>query len=406
MPGGKLLKTLNNKKKKVTAVRFTPDGQHLAAAVDNKIIVFEISRFRKKKTIAHHEGDIRSISISADSARIVSGGSDSYILITSLASGEVQKKLEHGSFKGCRALSLSPDGKYIAAGQFKTTWIWSVETGETVRRLERVGNPYNGLAFSPDGNLIAVAKGYPEVEIWSVSTGAVKWILNPRRAAAAVAFSPDGATLACGLTDNTISLWWTKHLHLQKALAPHSDKIKYTPQSSARGEVSVAPGTTVAAEGILDPSIPLGSGTSADKVLKGHTDDVTTLAFSPDGVWLASGSDDKTIRLWRLPDGDFVGCLYDKAATTKGTKGKSVDVTEAGRTVTYTLPCGAPLPAGAVCTCDCVTVGKYMPKGHRRRVRGGACSCDTICTCDSVCSCDSHYGGWGGGGGGHYWRSN
>jgi hypothetical protein len=53
---------------------------------------------------------------------------------------------------------------------------------------------------------------------------------------------------------------------------------------------------------------------------------------------------------------------------------------------TYSLPCGSPLPAGAVCICNCVTVPG-----------GGGCSCDKVCTCDTVCSCV---------GASHYWYPN
>jgi hypothetical protein len=53
---------------------------------------------------------------------------------------------------------------------------------------------------------------------------------------------------------------------------------------------------------------------------------------------------------------------------------------------TYTMPCGSPIPPGAVCTCDCVTVP--------------SCSCVgfTVCTCDTVCSCDNFSS--------HYWYPN
>jgi hypothetical protein len=53
---------------------------------------------------------------------------------------------------------------------------------------------------------------------------------------------------------------------------------------------------------------------------------------------------------------------------------------------TYTLPCGSPIPAGAVCTCNCVTAPPVE-----------SCSCDTVCTCDAVCSCA---------GASHYWYPN
>ncbi|MBP7691805.1 MAG: SH3 domain-containing protein [Anaerolineales bacterium] len=52
--------------------------------------------------------------------------------------------------------------------------------------------------------------------------------------------------------------------------------------------------------------------------------------------------------------------------------------------VTYTMPCGSPIPDGAVCVCNCVTAPSV-------------CSCDEVCTCDTVCSCV---------GASHYWYPN
>lgn len=53
---------------------------------------------------------------------------------------------------------------------------------------------------------------------------------------------------------------------------------------------------------------------------------------------------------------------------------------------TYTLPCGSPIPPGAVCVCNCVTV-PALP----------GCTCDQVCTCDTVCTCVGQT---------HYWYPN
>ncbi len=62
-----------------------------------------------------------------------------------------------------------------------------------------------------------------------------------------------------------------------------------------------------------------------------------------------------------------------------GTEGAQYSLRER----TYHLPCGSPIPAGATCVCNCVTV----PAPPR------SCTCDSVCTCDTVCSCvgETHY---------------
>lgn len=64
-----------------------------------------------------------------------------------------------------------------------------------------------------------------------------------------------------------------------------------------------------------------------------------------------------------------------------GEEGVQFKVKVEGKWVTWTQPCGMPIPPGAVCICDCVSVPVCTCDGH--------CSCDNVCTCDEVCTCDT-----------------
>jgi len=100
---------------------------------------------------------------------------------------------------------------------------------------------------------------------------------------------------------------------------------------------------------------------------------------------LASAGNDKTIKLWEMTETpQFVEtCFFNPAATSKNTQANTYRVTDAaGITRTYTLPCGSPIPAGAVCTCNCIP-GAYAPTPTRKPSGGGG----FICTCDKICTC-------------------
>lgn len=121
--------------------------------------------------------------------------------------------------------------------------------------------------------------------------------------------------------------------------------------------------------------------------LEGHLSGVRASAFSPNMSWLASGDDDGAVIIWDLDRGKRLGYLFDPAANdTDGVVHQMKD-TVTGQTITFTLPCGSPIPPGATCVCNCVP-GTYRapPPAYTGGGGGGfRCTCNRICTCIPVC---------------------
>lgn len=126
------------------------------------------------------------------------------------------------------------------------------------------------------------------------------------------------------------------------------------------------------------------------------------LVMSKDGTQFAAAAN-KSILFISLPDFKIIGCPVDLKEMKDDTKGIEIKGTDpvTGQTVTYTLPCGSPIPDGAVCICNCVAGSVCSCVGH---VVPTYCSCDTVCSCvgntytycscNTVCTCE---------GDGHYW---
>jgi len=107
--------------------------------------------------------------------------------------------------------------------------------------------------------------------------------------------------------------------------------------------------------------------------------DALSMAFTPDGEQLITGGKNGSVKCWNWPDLGFITCLMDINCSGNRQRGLTYNYTdEFGQVISFTLPCGSPLPAGATCTCNCVP-GKLE----------NTCTCNKVCTCNSVCTCQA-----------------
>ena len=229
-----------------------------------------------------------------------------------------------GHADGVRAVSFSPDGTLLASGggegfqEDGTVKLWDVATKQNIATLYGHTGAINSVAFSPDGKTLASGSRDGTVKLWDVATKQnIATFKHAVGGVASVSFSPDGKTLAsaslsfsffdANLDDGTVELW-------DVATKQNIATLQVIATSVAFSSVAFSPDGKTLASGTLDGTVELWDVATKQNIatLQGHTYWVNSVAFSPDGKTLASGALDEdaaTTKLWNVATRENIATL-------------------------------------------------------------------------------------------------
>jgi WD40 repeat protein len=262
------------------ALAFSPDGKTLATENGNTVLLWDTATWKRRATLDGHKSHIWSVAFAPDGKTLASGSGDNSVKVWDAATGKELAALNTG---GARSVSYSPDGRLLATASYDADRRVGLVKVWPARRQDWEVVPGPGKvhyrAYAPDGRTLVVTgsgeAGSPvrpdEVLLVGAATGKTRATLklNPRHDAGLLfgtpVYSPDGRRLATA-----------SYGDMPAALAmPRACEVKVWDVAAGK-ETAVLPGTA----GI-----------------------VLSLAFSPDGETLATGTDQGVVRLWDAATG-------------------------------------------------------------------------------------------------------
>ncbi|BAY27939.1 WD-repeat protein [Calothrix sp. NIES-2100] len=324
--------------KPVVAVAFSPKGNWLATgSKDGTVRLWDkLNPDKPAIVLRGNTGEVKAVAISPDSKWLAAISNDTHIRLWDITTPNFNTapQILRGHSKPINALSFSPDGKWLAtAGQDAIVGLWDMKTqvpGSKMIPLRGYKSKVLQVVFSPSGRWLATGESNNvigestsiNVQLWNmtaISSSATPIILKTKELTESnilgLAFSPDEKRLAAAIS-YTVQVWdlTSKNLTTTPATIIGTNNgwissIAYSPDGRW---LATGAGTTEVKlwdMQSLNSSQPKSSYCKTDTnypvcrfILRGHIGAVVGANFSPDSTRLATASQDGTARLWDITD--------------------------------------------------------------------------------------------------------
>lgn len=302
------IQELRGHEKPINRLAFSPRQDALASASDDGTVRIWQLPEGESRVLRGHQDAVTALAFTPDGTTVISGSRDKTVRIWDRASGSNQVLSGHRDW--IDDLTVSPDGTMIAsAGRDRSTpagsdavpkirgtvLLWNLEKRQPLS-LEHDSRVFR-VAFSPDGRSLATASD--AVRLWDVKTGDAKLLSGHDLFVVDLAFFGNDR-LVSGGRDKRLFVWDLKSgaSSLFQGLPSPLTAVAAAPEGRRLASASWDFALNISTVKLWDieshESRPLPGNTTEVK-----SNEVKSLAFSPDGTFVVAASSDGSVRLWR-----------------------------------------------------------------------------------------------------------
>ncbi|MHC4996326.1 MAG: protein kinase domain-containing protein, partial [Planctomycetota bacterium] len=295
---GSLLHTLKGHEDNISEVAWSPGGDRLASgSSDRTVKIWNPKTWQPILNLVGHTGGVNSIAWSPDGSQLASAGLDSFIKVWDAVTGVQTGAFSWPDNSSTIWIQWSPDGKFLGGfgGQSRTLRIWDAQTLQEVDLPDLHDTSFHGrFAWSPDSKQLVVSPNDGSLRFYDTIPNRLTLTIEGGQSSGrnnvVIRWSPDGKRIAVGYRDKSLRVWDATSGRMLQDLRGHTEPVDSITWSPDGRLLASSNSSAIMVWDTLAPQY--------DGVITGHDDRVRNVAWSPDGTRLATASVGEPFQVW------------------------------------------------------------------------------------------------------------